>query len=529
VAAWVLNGPLTLLLAGVCCYQLLLWVPSYLTWPFWADQDVFATLAHGWEHGLLPYRDMPCNNFPGTIYLFWLLGKGFGWGRTLPLFALDAGLLLPLGAVLLFWSWRRLGCLLPGLVAYAALLSYYLGLDYTQVAQRDWHAPCLAVAALLLLEASPGLAGAGAAALLFALGFAVRPQVVLLLPAALLALDGGVRQRGGSPSRRAWAGLSWLTLFLTLTALTFLPLVRAGVWQDFLRNLSMVGPGGSYNRLTPLRFGYILATQVGAGKIAFLAGLTVLLFHQASPALRETTLTWALAAAGLVLYKPLSPCQHLYLDHPLQFPLAVLLAVCCRHFLQPDLASPVVRLAGLIALCGMGITLSPSFVSPKDAFHAVATDWAAPAGYVPHPLMGGAAHYRWKDYQDVIQYLRTRTPPHTRVANLLREPAAITGPAARPSVFPAESLVWLVMVRPDDLERFLSALEGASNSVVVWVPGELRSAGKRRRFEPLVRRLYEPQARFGEIEVWRRKPDSDQPGVPGGNRLAARRAGAVTD
>ena len=92
-----LGGPLTVLLAGVCLYELALWLPSYLTWPFWADHDVFATLAYNWECGVLPYRDLPGTNFPGTIYLFWALGKVFGWGKTLPLFALDAGLLLALG------------------------------------------------------------------------------------------------------------------------------------------------------------------------------------------------------------------------------------------------------------------------------------------------------------------------------------------------------------------------------------------------------------------------------------------------
>src|SRR4051794_2690836 len=74
-AAWTLRGPLTVALLGLCGFQLATWVPHYLTWPWFADHDVFATLALGWEHGQLPYRDLAGNNFPGTIYLFWILGK----------------------------------------------------------------------------------------------------------------------------------------------------------------------------------------------------------------------------------------------------------------------------------------------------------------------------------------------------------------------------------------------------------------------------------------------------------------------
>src|SRR6476646_2332631 len=74
IAAGVLNGPLTVALVLLCGFQLVTWIPHYLTWPWFADHDVFATLALGWEHGQVPYRDLAGNNFPGTIYLFWLLG-----------------------------------------------------------------------------------------------------------------------------------------------------------------------------------------------------------------------------------------------------------------------------------------------------------------------------------------------------------------------------------------------------------------------------------------------------------------------
>jgi hypothetical protein len=100
------------------------WIPHYLTWPWWPDLDAFAVLAQAWEVGLLPYRDMAAFNFPGQIYLMWALGKVFGWGRTAPFYALDAGLVVTLGLALVMWSRRRFSTVLPGLVGSTAFLGY---------------------------------------------------------------------------------------------------------------------------------------------------------------------------------------------------------------------------------------------------------------------------------------------------------------------------------------------------------------------------------------------------------------------
>ena len=64
------------------------------------------------------------------------------------------------GVVLAIWSRRVLGAFLPGLVAYGAFLGYYLNLDYSVVAQRDWHGPVLAVLGLLVGADLAGARGA---------------------------------------------------------------------------------------------------------------------------------------------------------------------------------------------------------------------------------------------------------------------------------------------------------------------------------------------------------------------------------
>ena len=56
-------------------------------------------------------------------------------------------------------------------------------------------------------------------------------------------------------------------------------------------------------------------------------------------------------------------------------------------------------------------------------------------------------------------------------------------------------------------DRFAEALEGEPDSVVVWTPGDAGPdpSFKIDRLESAIRRFYEPDARFGIIEVWRRK------------------------
>jgi len=250
VAAWTLRRPLSLALGLLCSFQIVAWAPNYLTWPWWADHDVFATAARCWEAGIRPYRDFQGNNFPATIYVFWALGKLCGWGRTPPFYAFDAVLVLVFGLALVAWSTRRLGRALPGLVGYALFLSYYLNLNYTQAAQRDWHGPFFLVGAILLAQARPGRVVGGLAGLLTAAGLAFRPQVVLLLPALFLAFDESARRPGESLGRNARPLAFWAVGAVAGMFLVFLPLLRAGLFDDFLRSLRLVSYGGGYNRVS---------------------------------------------------------------------------------------------------------------------------------------------------------------------------------------------------------------------------------------------------------------------------------------
>lgn len=508
-----LLGP-TVVALGVL--QLAAWIPHYLTWPWWSDHDVFATMALGWERGLLPYRDLASNNFPGTIYLFWLAGRLAGWGRTWAFYALDAGLVVGLGLAMLAWSRARFGRILPGAVGFVAFLGYYLGLDYTQAAQRDWQGPLFAALALATAEAWTGRGGRLASAALAALGFAIRPQTVLLWPAIALAVASAPRPGMLTFASRIRGLAAWGAALAGFVILAFAPLIAAGLMPEFLRGLRAASMGGDYYRVTAGSFLAEMARQLNLRDGLTAAG-TLLLMGAAPGGFRRSSRVWLVALAGVMFYRPLSPCPHAYLDHPRMLVSAFNLAVLSALVLEAGpIGTPAsFRLIAVLALLGLGGSLRPIFVNPIMASKAPAALRSGrepeiiPPGYRENREVMLAAAYPWPDYREAIAYLREQTGPDTRIANALEGVPALTGPAARLPAFPAESVAWL-KVRPDDEAEFARRLEREPDSVVVWAPSEIGHNRRANRdfhlplLEPVIRRLYEPEARFGAIEVWRR-------------------------
>ncbi|HEV3163816.1 MAG TPA: hypothetical protein VGZ22_07230, partial [Isosphaeraceae bacterium] len=335
LAAWILRGPLSVAVVLLAAMQLVTWVPHYLTWPWFADHDVFATAAQAWDAGQKPYRDVYGNNFPGTIYLFWILGKLFGWGKTSTLFAADSALVVAFGTLMLAWSRRRFGRILPGAIGFLTFLGYYLGLDYSQVAQRDWHGPCFAVVAVLIAQAWPGRIGRLTSALAMATALVIRPQPVLLLPALVLALADGSTDRRDGPAKVLLSGLEWGVVCAIFLALAFAPLVWAGVLPDFVRGVRLAAYGGNYNKASAASFLKESLIQIAPLRIVAVLAAIGLLMGRAGRSDRRAAITWLVALAGVLLYKPISPLPHAYLNHPLMLVWSVSVAVLVQLALEP--------------------------------------------------------------------------------------------------------------------------------------------------------------------------------------------------
>jgi hypothetical protein len=528
---------LTAIVAGLCIILLAGWLPHYLTWPWWPDLDAYAALAQGWDRGQRPYRDVVIFNFPGQIELFWILGKCLGWGRTAPIYAFDASLLVGFGILLVAWSRRQFRLSLPGLIGFAALLHYYLDQDYAMVAQRDWQAPLLALGGLLIVQAWPGRLGDIVSGVLLGLGMAIRPHVVLFAPAIALAIAFGTRTNG-QPWRTAVRPLArWSIAVVAALSIAFAPLVFGGLMDDFLRGVRKASYGSGYNK-TSLSgifqgiWGQLGLIDLGAsfstsGEFlkridAWTYGLVVLgvvgLSVGRDAPHRRLGWAWVVALGAALLYAPIHPKAHAYLTHARHVAGAVGLAVLAGMGLARLAPARPARVAFALLLLLAAVPGLPRFWN-------LGASWAALSdlrrvGEPPRVPIGAADHfapgdsdspYAWDDYRRALDHVRRNTTPETSVANLLRNVPfpAFNGPAGRVTPLPGESgVIWLWSVEPEMEPAYADALaNGPAGTVALWDPS-------RKTFDPrlelpsvakVLRRQYRPEARFGAIEVWRKR------------------------
>jgi hypothetical protein len=524
LTAWAYPGRTGLVLGVVLAGLVAAWVPHYLTWPWCRDEDAFAMTAMSWDRGILPYRDIRVYNFPGHIYLHWVLGKLVGWGHPSVFYAIDSATVIALGVALIAWSRRVLGLALPGLVGFAGFLWFYLGLEFELVAERDWHASFLAALGLLAAEAWPGWRGRTASAVALALAFAIRPHAVLFLPAMVSATLEDRGPSGGPAARRLAA---WGATFSAALAVAFAPILFAGLVDDLAVRLRIAAYGGPYSRATLgsalAVFGEQLASPWTSGILLSCAAMGV-----AGPtAWRGPARTWGLALLGALVYRPLHPVQHAYLAHPREVFQSIALALPVAWLATtPRLARPVRLLTVLIVLCE-ALPGVPRFSLPMESLGALRS--LARGEGVPQAPPGSFRFfhrgepcqdpYCWRDYLAALDEVRRRTGPGTEVANVLRRIPfpSVNGPTGRLSPFLAESgICWMWLVNEDLDAEFAASLERSVDSVVVWDPSAPNPEPRLRlpRLTDTIRRLYRPEARFGSIEIWRRIPAASPGGVP---------------
>jgi hypothetical protein len=521
LAAVALSRGLTIIAAALCVAFLATWLPHYLLWPWTRDADTFATLALSWDHGILPYRDIRGYNFPGAIYLSWLLGKTFGWGRTWPWYAFDATVLLLLGALLTTWSRRCLGQVLPGLIAYVVFLVFYLSCSFEWVAQRDWQTSLCAVLGLLCLEAWPGRATRLLSALLAAVALIVRPHAIFFLPAlAAGVLDDGERSLAVTRPAGAWRLrrlAAWACALAAFTAMLAAPLLIAGIADDLVRGLKVVAYGGPYNHATRASVVHVLADELQEPATVMILGLLALLLVCARGPQRRRVVTWTLAFVGALAYRLFHPVQHYYLIHPVALFGPVVLALPIAWIVGLVRVPPPLRVLALLLVLSEMKVRTPTYCNPRAALDAIVTmargqtlpTECPPGGWSWFARQSIRAFYKWEDYRSALIYLRETTQPNTMVANVLQQPLypAINGPTGRLSPFRAESgICWMVLVDIDLEPEFAAALEQATDLVVVWSPEDYERGGQLQleRLGAVIREQYRPEARFGRIEVWRR-------------------------
>ena len=516
IAVTGLDGGLAAAAAAIAIVFLAGYIPHYLLWPWSCDTDTFAVLARAWDQGIRPYREIRGYNFPGAIYLHWTLGKLFGWGRTWPIYAVDSLGLLALGVVMAAWSRRRLGGMFPGLAAYTFFLTFALSHHFMTVAERDWHTALLMAIGLMTLQTWPGRASRWISALLAAAALTTRPHAVVFLPAMALAVRQASDDPRSTPRILAQPLASWALLLAGFTAIGFAPLVLDGIAGDLVRGLRVVAYGGPYSKTNPSMILNVIIEELSDTRNAVVILLLIAMLLTTRGEARKQTSIGMVALAGAIFYRPFHPVQHFYLNYPNHLFLSIALAQIVPWILAESRIGPAVRVfvaAGLLIELSLGV---PTYFSPSGTVEAVGA--IARGEEIPRSIPPGARtwfgserarYYEWRDYRSTLLYLRRTTSPRTQVVNMLRQPPypTVNGPVGRSSPFRVESgILWMVMIAMDLEPEFLSELEAAVDSVVVWSPDEPAFPGSLRfdRLCRFIRDHYRPEARFGRIEVWRR-------------------------
>ncbi len=406
--------------------------------------------------------------------------------------------------------------MVAGMAAYVAFLSFYLGLEYDLVAQRDWHATLLTALGVMAAESWRGRPGRLAAAVCAGIAFAIRPHIVMLLPAMASAVVEGAEPSDDRPARTTGALVEWALALGLCVIVAFAPLIVAGLVGDLARGVRIAAYGGPFSKATPAGAVAAFIDQFHRRSTdAVLVGC-FLIWRFGSKPRRGPARTWLLALLGALVYRPLHPVQHAYLAHPLALIESISLALPVAWLAAtPKLGHPARALfIGLILYESMPDL--PRFCSPRDSIRALAplahgeVPKMSPLGAHRHYLRDApwVGEYPWEDYRRTLEHLRRATPRLTPVANLLKHPPypALNGATGHPSPFLVESgLCWMVLVHENLDAEFADSLERTPDAVVVWVPGDIETSLPLERVEAVVRRDYRLDAKFGRIEVWRRR------------------------
>ncbi len=520
---WLAGGGLRLAVGGLACWWFVTWAPHYLGWPFWSDTDHFALSALSWDRGIVPYRDLLDFNFPGPFYVHGLIGNTVGWGRTVPVYAIDAAMVAGLAASLVWWSRRRFGDSLAGWCAFLLFAGYYFQQGYPTVAQRDWQATWMCVVGLILLEAGTGRSSWWIPALLFGSAMGFRPHAVLFGPAFLCALVIRSRRDGAG----GFGGLlrdvaSWGMMAAVTLVLHFVPVMLEGAFDDFLRNFESAWYGGSKNQGNTASLSRRIADELSDGRTILRLLAVAVLSLWPGARLGGSARLWGLGLLGASLFRPLSPIGHGYLAQPRILLEAICLAVilaATRELRAFQGRRAVWFVALAMALVFDRTPYNPRMCSASDSIEQLRSYLTG----VPLEQLPRGCRYiftasqasdalNWSGYLQTIDYLRRHTDADTRVANVIQSYPypPVNSPTARLSPFPcAEGIQWLYWVDRNLEGRFIEELirRRERPTVVVWCPRRNDIVGSNRliRLEQAIQDHFEFEAEFFAYEIWRQK------------------------
>jgi hypothetical protein len=527
---------------------LALWLPNYLRWPLYLDAEHFAQIAREWDAGIArPYRDTFCYNWPGSIYLYWVGGKLFGWGKPLAVQATDVLLLLVFAGWTLVWSRRCFGRVPPGALAVLGVFGFYFNCDFRLTAQRSWQSALLAASAVMAAQALPGVRGGVASGALLGLGMLIRPDIAVW-GTGVLGLLGFKAARSERPARNAARSVAALSIAVgTVLGLGMLPLLAGGLFADFVHAFhdALVGKVYDPDLARGRSIGEILSELPhyecfrGYNHGLLLLGLPCLwaaAFWRGRGDVRVSLVAWIWTGVASAVVALKAPFFVGYLVQPVVVaaPLTVAPAVAA---LSEDVRRS--RTLGAAFLVFLGLSLVPglpTYCAPGlacDTYGALLAGRHVGAAPCYRESAGAPAdsQRRWTDYRECVGYLRKGLPRGFAVVNAVNAFGEYGGLGM---IFPSHrrtggaSNVLLLPSVPEPLfDRLLRGVEDDPKTAVVIDSNQVASyppgcADPPRTFERrqsrvvrLLRLRYRFEARFGGVEVWVRRPEDPGARVAG--------------
>lgn len=511
---------------GVC----LIWVPEYLVQPLWTDHEHVLVMARLWDLGQFPWTNMLTYQFPGEMEFAWLSAKLFGWGNPIGFYMLDMILNLIFVIALLAWSNRQLGNWKFAVSGILGMLAIELSLPFTNVAQRDTHTALMAMLAFCLPGALRSVKwGTALSAIAFGFGLAIRPHMVLFLPMILCGLvwafhsnDREILYKQNRKKLAALLGL-WMIVAVAASCLFLSPVLGPRHSPDFMAALRFpFQQEGAYAEKELASYAIVFRDLYRVSRHFWFISISLLII--AIPSQQK----WRLIGLFLVFmgisgmfYRAVHPVDHGYLQLPLQL-LECLGLVIITAWLVDQ--SKNINGWMWLSLCGLTchvlVTSLPLYIEASYAPKAVrylldGTDpgYSPPGARAAYPNAEWIYHYDWIDWVRATDWLRLETKPDTKILNILSfqpfPPFCAT--IDRLPLGPTESIVLMNWFTNRNFEPdWIKALEQAPpGSLVAWDNHRMNLPNLRRLGNVVntIEKLYQPRAKFGEIEFWEKRPE----------------------
>lgn len=512
-----LRLPFQWILCIIMALWFLLWAPHYLYWPWWMDLEHFSVSAHAWDQGIKPYRDLIDFNFPGSIYIMWMIGKLFGWDHPMAANFLDIMVCVVLSCLTIRWSKRVFDSSTAGLIGCFLMARYYMSLDASRVMQRDWYVIALGIGMLMVTQITTLRYKYLFTGFTLAVAFVIRPYAILLLPPLIVSI---LLENWGQRLKIEIALKQVVLSGLVSSMVLWSPLVFHGIADDFFQEIFRELMYGNYDPEGREAFHWTVYHQIASKVIfgAFCIVVPLLYLLRKDRCKLHLVLPWVVMFVSMVLYKPMCPVMHAYTEIPLEMVAGLMLGIFWGVFENYQGVSSCFKVC-LIAswtwfyLPGIPEMLSVS--SSREALVSMLSDTAlekSPPGWAVHlkDRNNIPRSYFWQDYQAALKFIREESSSEVRVVNFIRKQPFPTfnGPTGRLTLWPCgEGIQWLRWVHPELELEFANSLKSQVPAIVIWNDREEMSQVtiKYPLIDHLIRSEYEPVARFGQIDIWKRR------------------------